>query len=261
MRVVILGCGGSAGVPMLGGADGTGLWGACDPMEARNRRSRSSIMIEADDGRRLLVDTGPELREQLLANGIGHIDALFYSHAHADHVAGLDEVRSLNRIIDRPIETFATRAVLDEIANRFAYAFRPWSPPGFYRPVMIPREIRAGQTISIEGLELQLFDQIHGGSLTLGFRVGNFAYSTDVVSLPEPAMAVLHGIDTWVVDCFQRAVHPAHADLKMVQGWAKRLGVRRTILTHMGTDMDWAWMVRNLPPGLEAAYDGMQIQV
>ena len=261
MRVVILGCGGSAGVPMLGGADGTGLWGVCDPLESRNRRSRSSIMIEGNDGRRLLVDTGPELREQLLANSIGRIDALLYSHAHADHVAGLDEVRSLNRIADRPIDTFATRPVLDEIANRFAYAFRPWSPPGFYRPVMIPREIEAGQTVSIEGLELQLFDQVHGRGLTLGFRTGDFAYSTDVVGLPEPSLKVLQGVDTWVVDCFQRAVHPAHADLEMVRNWSSRLGVRRTILTHMGTDMDWGWMANNLPPGLEAAFDGMQIEV
>lgn len=246
---------------MLGGADGTGLWGVCDPSEIRNRRSRSSIMIEGDDGRRLLVDTGPELRQQLLANGIGYVDALLYSHAHADHVAGLDDIRSLNRIIDRPIETFATRPVLDEIAGRFAYAFRPWSPPGFYRPVLTPREIQAGQTVTIEGLELRLFEQVHGRILTLGFRIGKLAYSTDVDSLPEPAMEVLQGVDTWIVDCFQRTAHPAHADLELVLNWSRRLGVRRTILTHMGIDMDWAWMVRNLPQGIEPAFDGMRIEV
>ncbi len=261
MRVVILGCGGSAGVPMLGGRDGHGEWGLCDPHEPRNRRSRSSIVIEGDDGRRLLVDTGPELREQLLRAGIGRIEALLYSHAHADHVAGLDEVRSLNRVIDRPIETFATRPVLDEIAHRFNYAFRPWSPPSFFRPVMIPREIEAGQTVTIEGITLRLFEQTHGRSSTLGLRVGGFAYSTDVDKLGEPALAVLQGVDTWIVDCFQRGVHPAHADLELVRQWSTRLGVRRTILTHMGVDMDWAWMARNLPPGLEAAFDGMQIEV
>ena len=261
MQVVILGCGGSAGVPMLGGRDGRGEWGRCDPQELRNRRSRSSIVIEGDDGRRLLVDTGPEVREQLLRAGIGRIDALLYSHAHADHVAGLDEVRSLNRIIDRPIETFATRSVLDEIAHRFNYAFRPWSPPSFYRPVMIPREIAAGQTITIEGIPLHLFEQTHGQSTTLGLRAGRFAYSTDVDKLAEAALDVLQGVDTWVVDCFQRAAHPAHADLGQVREWAERLGVRRTILTHMGTDMDWAWMTRNLPPGLEAAFDGMQVRL
>ncbi len=261
MRIVILGCGGSAGVPMLGGRDGTGEWGLCDPAESRNRRSRSSIMIEGDDRRRLLVDTGPDLREQLLRCGIGHIDALLYSHAHADHVAGLDEVRSLNRMIDRPIEAFATRPVLDEIAHRFGYAFRPWSPPSFYRPVLIQREIEVGRTVLIEGLALRLFNQVHGYSNTLGLRVGSFAYSTDVVRLEQQALDVLQGVDTWIVDCFQRAAHPAHAHLELVREWSKRLGIRRTILTHMGTDMDWAWMVQNLPPGLEAAFDGMQVLV
>ena len=259
MRVVILGCGGSAGVPMLGGSDGRGEWGQCDPREPRNRRSRSSIVIEGDDGRRLLVDTGPEVREQLLRTEIGRIDALIYSHAHADHVAGLDEVRSLNRVIGRPIEAFATRLVLDEIAHRFNYAFRPWSPPGFFRPVMIPREIAAGKTVTIEGVMLRLFEQTHGHSITLGLRTGDFAYSTDVDDLDEAALDVLQGVDTWVVDCFQRAAHPAHADLGQVRAWAERLGVRRTILTHMGTDMDWAWMKQNLPPGIEPAFDGMQV--
>ena len=261
MRIVILGCGGSAGVPMLGGPDGAGDWGLCDPAEPRNRRTRSSIVIESDSGRRLLVDTGPELREQLLANRIGRIDALLYSHAHADHVAGLDEVRSLNRIVDRPIEAFATRAALDEIGQRFAYAFRPWSPPGFFRPVMVAREIRAGQTVTIQGLAIQPFEQTHGRSITLGLRVGRFGYSTDVVQLDRHALSILKGVDTWVVDCFQRAAHPAHADLAMVRNWAEQLGVRRTILTHMGTDMDWAWMAQNLPPGIEAAFDGMQLRV
>ena len=261
MRVVILGCGGSAGVPMLGGSDGAGDWGVCDPNEPRNRRSRSSIVIEADEGRRLLVDTGPDLREQLLSNRIGRIDAILYSHAHADHVAGLDEVRSLNRVIERPIEAYGTHAVLDEIRRRFAYAFRPWSPPGFYSPVMIPREIDLGGTVIIEGLALQLFEQAHGRSITVGLRAGAFAYSTDVVELDHHALDALRGVDTWIVDCFQRAAHPAHAHLEQVRNWSKRLGIRRTILTHMGTDMDWGWLVRNLPAGLEPGYDGMRLEM
>ncbi len=261
MRVVVLGCGGSAGVPMLGGHDGLGEWGRCDPKEPRNRRTRSSIVIESDSGRRLLVDTGPDMREQLLRCGIGRIEALLYSHAHADHVAGLDEVRSLNRMIDRPIEAFASQPVLDEIAHRFAYAFRPWTPPGFFRPVLTPRAVRAGESVTVEDLTLRLFDQVHVQSSTIGLRVGAFAYSTDVVRLEEEALAVLQGVDTWIVDCFQQAAHPAHAHLDQVQDWSRQLGVRRTILTHMGTDMDWSWMVQNLPAGLEPAYDGMELHV
>ncbi|WP_428375224.1 MBL fold metallo-hydrolase [Lichenicoccus sp.] len=260
MRVLILGCGGSAGVPMLGGPDGHGDYGVCDPDEPRNRRTRSSIVIESDEGRRVLVDTGPEMRQQLLACGIGRIDALFYTHAHADHVAGLDDIRGLNRLVGRPLDVFGTRAVLGEIEGRFAYAFRPWSPPGFYRPVLVPRPVTPGRA-DIEGMRFALFEQVHGRSITLGLRIGGFAYSTDVMELDEPALQALRGVDTWVVGCFQRAPHPAHAHPTLVAQWAWRLGIRRTILTHMGTDLDWGWMASNLQPGVEAAFDGMQIRL
>nr|WP_321986624.1 MBL fold metallo-hydrolase [uncultured Lichenicoccus sp.] len=260
MRVVILGCGGSAGVPMLGGPDGHGDYGACDPEEPRNRRTRSSIVIESDDERRVLVDTGPEMRQQLLACGIGRVDALFYTHAHADHVAGLDDIRGLNRIAGRPLDVFGTDVVLAEIEARFAYAFRPWAPPGFYRPVLVPRPVAPG-SVEIEGMRITLFEQVHGRSITLGLRIGDFAYSTDVMALDEQALSVLGGIDTWVVGCFQRASHPAHAHPALVADWAARLRIRRTILTHMGTDLDWAWMASNLQPGVEAAFDGMQIRL
>lgn len=257
MRVTILGCGGSAGVPMLGGADGDGDWGVCDPGEPRNARTRCSIVLEGEDGRRVLVDTSPELRTQLIACGIGRIDALFYTHAHADHVAGLDDVRSLNRILGQPIDAYATRPVLDELAHRFGYAFLPWKPPSFYRPVLVPQVVSAGETVEMAGLALTLFEQGHGHGDTLGFRVGGFAYSTDVVKLDETALRTLEGIETWVVDCFQRATHPAHASLPLVREWSARLGVKRTILTHMGVDMDYAWLTENLPDGFEPAHDGL----
>ena len=265
MRVTILGCGGSAGVPMLGGTGGDGAtagdWGLCDPKEPRNARTRCSIVVEAADGGRVLVDTSPELRTQLLACGIGRIDALFYTHAHADHVAGLDDVRSLNRIAGRPLEAFATQPVLDELAHRFAYAFLPWKPPSFYRPVLLPRPVAAGETVEMAGQAFRLFEQQHGHGNTLGFRIGAFAYSTDVVQLDDAAFSVLAGVETWLVDCFQRAPHPAHASLELVRDWSARLGVKRTILTHMGVDMDYGWLVANLPDGFEPAYDGLVLTV
>lgn len=258
MRVVMLGTGGSAGVPMIGGADGSGDWGACDPGEPRNRRTRASILIESDTGQRLLVDTSPDMRTQLLDCRVPGVDAILFTHAHADHIVGIDDVRILNRIADRPLEAFATRATLDELHHRFGYAFRPWQPPGFFRPVLVSREVNAGDTIETAGMQVRLFEQDHGFIPSLGVRVGQFGYSTDLVSLNDAAFAALEGVDTWVVGCFLRkGPHRTHADLPQVLAWARRVGARRTVLTHMGTDMDWSWMAQSLPLGVEAGRDGL----
>ncbi|HUB12688.1 MAG TPA: MBL fold metallo-hydrolase [Acetobacteraceae bacterium] len=262
MRITLLGTGGSAGVPLLGGADGAGDWGACDPSEPRNARTRTSIVVESGQGTRLLVDTGPDLRAQLLACRIPRVDAVLYTHAHADHITGIDEVRILNRIVNRPLDAFATRPTLDELTRRFAYVFRPWEPPGFYRPVLVPREASPGATIETAGLAIRLFLQDHGRVQSLGLRVGAFGYSTDLVDLDDAAFAALAGVDTWVVGCFLRkGPHTTHADLPTVLRWIERVAPRRVVLTHMGTDMDWAWMAANLPPGVEAGYDGMVLEV
>ena len=248
---------------MIGGEDGTGDWGACDPAEPRNRRTRASIIVQdKPDGPRLLVDTGPDLRQQLLACGVPRVDAILYTHAHADHITGLDDVRILNRICGHPLDAFATEATLAELKLRFPYAFRPWEPPGFYRPVLVGRWVAPGDTLVAAGLAVRLFVQRHGQARTLGLRVGGFGYSTDVVTLDDAAFAVLDGIDTWVVDCFQRHVpHSTHAHLDVVFDWITRVRPRRTVLTHMGPDMDWAWLAANLPPGVEAGFDGMKLDV
>lgn len=257
MRVTILGCGGSAGVPQIGGADGSGDWGECNPREARNRRSRSSIVIQAATGERLLVDTGPDLRVQLLANSVPGVDAILFTHAHADHITGLDDVRILNRIAGRPLGAYGTQRTLDELAHRFDYAFKPWKPPGFFRPVLEPHPVIFGDIVEAAGLTVQTFEQDHGYQPTMGLRTGSFGYSTDVVTLNDAAFQVLEGVDTWVVGCFQRRAHSTHANLDRVLGWARRVGARRTVLTHMGMDMDWGWMAANLPAGVEAASDGL----
>ena len=256
---MVLGCGGSPGVPSLGGKDGRGDWGACDPAEPRNRRSRASILIEAPAGR-ILVDTGPDMRVQLLANAVPRVDALIFTHAHADHVAGLDDVRLLNRITGAPIPAYATQTTRDELARRFDYAFRPWTPPAFYRPVMDFHVITAGEIIDTCGTTIQTFDQDHHVMRTLGLRTQKLAYSTDVVRLDEAAFETLAGTQTWLVGCFQRHEHLTHAHIGLIDEWRRRLGVRRTILTHMGYDLDWAWMAQNLPSGMEAAYDGMVLE-
>ncbi len=261
MKVTLLGTGGSAGVPMIGGADGSGDWGDCDPAEPRNRRTRSSIVIETADNQRLLVDTSPDMRAQLLDCRVPGIDAILFTHAHADHITGIDDVRILNRIANRPLPAFASADTLAEMTSRFAYAFIPWEPPSFYRPVLEAKPVQPGGAFETVGLSVRVFTQNHGRVETLGLRVGNFAYSTDVVALNEAALAALEGVDIWVVDCFlRRDVHWTHANLDIVQGWVERLKPRRTVLTHMGTEMDWGWMQANLPPGIEAGYDGMVLR-
>ncbi len=260
MKITLLGTGGSAGVPMIGGADGSGDWGVCDPNEPRNRRTRSSIVIENVNSQRLLVDTSPDMRLQLIDCRIPGIDAVLFTHAHADHITGIDDVRILNRIANRPLPVFAAERTMAELVSRFAYAFRPWDPPAFYRPVLVGNTVAPGDTISAAGLSIRLFSQNHGKVETLGLRVGSFGYSTDVVALDDSALATLEGVRTWVVDCFQReGPHWTHANLHTVLAWVERLKPERTVLTHMGTDMDWAWMRANLPPGVEAGYDGMRL--
>lgn len=262
LEVTLLGTGGSAGVPQIGGVDGHGDWGACNPAEPKNRRTRASIVVRRDTGPRLLVDTSPDMRHQLLSCGIPSVDAILFTHAHADHITGLDDVRILNRLIGRPIEAFATPETLGELQSRFGYAFKPWSGNGFYRPALVGCPVQPATEIEAAGMPVQLFHQNHGMTSSLGMRIGDFAYSTDVVDLPELAMQCLSGVDTWVVDCFlSHGRHNAHANLKIAVGWAMRLKPRRTILTHMGTDMDWAWLKANLPDGIEPGFDGQILEI
>jgi phosphoribosyl 1,2-cyclic phosphate phosphodiesterase len=260
VRIRILGCGGSTGVPTLGGADGRGDFGACDPAETRNLRTRASIVIEAPAGN-ILVDTGPDMRAQLLANAIPRIDGIIFTHAHADHITGLDDVRLLNRLVNKPLPAYATASTSEQLIQRFEYAFRPWTPPGFYRPVIDLQVVEPGEAFDLFGARVQTFNQDHHVMQTLGLRIGDFAYSTDVVRLDEAAFATLSGIHTWLVGCFQRTPHLTHAHLALVLQWCERLSVRRAVLTHMGIDMDWAWLRSHLPAGAEPAFDGMALDV
>ena len=259
-HITILGCGSSAGVPQIGGADGRGDWGSCDPTEPRNRRGRSSIAVRGATGEVLLVDAGPDLRHQLLATGTGRVDAILLTHAHADHVLGLDELRTVNRALGKAIPVHATPEALEDVRGRFAYAFGA-PTPGFYRPALTPVPVAPGEVLRAAGVEALLFRQDHRVTETLGLRLGRFAYSTDVVALPEESLAVLEGLDTWVVGCFGRRPHPVHAHVAQVATWVERLRPRRTLLTHMGTDLDWAWMRANLPVGIEPAHDGMRLEI
>ena len=260
LRVTLLGCGGSGGVPLLGGADGSGDWGACDPDEPRNRRTRTSAVVEAGE-RRLLIDAGPDLRQQMLAARISTVEAVAFTHAHADHVLGIDDLRIVNRLRGEALDAFGSYVTLSTLRARFDYAFRPPTPPGFYRPALAARAIAPGETVMMAGLPVKVLRQDHRVMETLGFRIGGFAYSTDVVAMPEESLAALAGLDTWVVGCFQRRPHPVHAHVGQVLDWVARLKPRRTVLTHMGTDMDHAALRASLPPGIEPGHDGLVLDI
>lgn len=259
-ELVLLGTGGSAGLPQIGGTDGGGDWGGCDHTEERNRRTRPSVVIRGPGGN-LLVDTAPELRMQLTGAKIRQIDAVLFTHTHADHVAGMDEIRILNRILGHPMPAYAETSTWAELRRRFEYAFQPWAGNGFFRPVLETRDIAAGETVNILGLGILLLRQDHGFMPTLGLRIGDLAYCTDVVRFTPEAFTALRHVRTWVVGCFTRgAPHPTHANLDQVLAWVAELRPERTILTHMGPDMDYQWLRRNLPAGVEPGYDGMRIE-
>ncbi len=255
MRVTILGCGSSNGVPTIGNK-----WGACNPSDPRNRRRRPSILIEAH-GTTLLVDTTPDLREQLLDADVQYIDAVLYTHAHADHTHGIDDLREVNRLMQSAIPAFADVRTLKALIARFGYCFDPHpAGHGFHRPVLVAHPIDGPVTVG--PVTVLPFEQDHGFSVSLGFRIGAFAYSTDVVHMPEAAFDVLAGIDTWLVDCVRvDRPHPVHAHLPITLGWIKRLQPRRAILTHMNNSMDFVEISRQLPPGVELAFDGQVIEV
>ena len=261
LGVTILGCGGSGGVPLIGGAGEGGEWGDCDPTELRNRRSRTSALLEGPAGQRLLIDAGPDLRTQLLAVGVARLDAIVFTHAHADHCLGIDDLRQVNRVTGRALDAYGTRTTMQKLDDRFDYAFIGPTPPFFYRPALEQKRVAYGDRFEVDGLTVEVFRQDHGVMDTLGIRVGRFAYSTDVVGIPEETMPSLQGLDTWVVGCFQHKPHKVHANLAQVLEWVDYLRPRRTILTHMGPAMDYHSLIRDLPPGIEPAYDGMSFKV
>ncbi len=256
MRVTMLGCGPSWGVPWIGGD-----WGACDPVNPKNRRRRPSLLVE-ENGATLLVDTSPDLREQLLDAGVRGIDAVLYTHAHADHLHGIDDLRSVNRLIRKPLPIFASETTLAEIRARFAYVFAPVRPEArsaFYKPVLEPTVI-TGPFVAA-GIAVTPFQQDHGFSATLGYRFGRVAYSTDVIHLDEHAFAALAGIEVWIVDCIRRAPHVTHSHLDQTLAWIARVRPRRAILTHMDESLDYATLSRELPPGVEPGFDGLGFEL
>ncbi len=256
----ILGCGSSGGVPRIGGE-----WGACDPAEPRNRRRRCALLVErvADGGRTtVLVDTGPDIREQLLEAEVTHLDAVFYTHPHADHIHGIDDLRGFALKERRRVDVHMDAGTAARVRTAFAYCFS--TPPGSsYPPILNEHRLVPGRPVRVAGaggaIDVLPFLQRHGDIDSLGFRVGGLAYSSDLNDLPRESVPLLEDLDVWIVDALRRHTHSSHFTVDQALGWIERIGPRRAILTNLHLDLDYRTLKAELPEGVEPAYDMMRI--
>jgi phosphoribosyl 1,2-cyclic phosphate phosphodiesterase len=254
----ILGCGSSGGVPRLGGH-----WGDCDPKNIKNKRRRCSLLIErtTDAGTtRVLIDTSPDMREQLLDAGIGTLDGVVYTHAHADHTNGIDDLRQIVFNLRQKLDVWADAQTRADLLARFGYAFV--QPAGSGYPVILNMHMIDGPVrVTGAGGDVTLvpFRVGHGGSDALGFRIGDLAYLPDVVDIPAETWPILANLDCWILDALRRTPHPTHAHLALSLDWIARAKPKRAVLTNMHLDMDYATLCAELPAHIRPAFDGMTI--
>ena len=261
LKFTILGCGTSGGVPRVGNH-----WGACDPTNPKNRRTRCSLLVQrngAEGETAVLVDTSPDLRQQLLDAGVGWLDGVLYTHDHADHTHGIDDLRQVCFNGRRRVDVYYDETTGKQLRARFRYCFE--QPPGSEYPTILNgHEIRAGESFGISGaggaIEALPFRQLHGAGETLGFRFGGLAYSPDVSDLPEESVESLKNLDVWILDALRYTPHPSHLSVEQALDWIARVKPKRALLTHMHVDLDYAALAEQLPPGVEPAYDGMVLE-
>ena len=262
LKFTILGCGSSGGVPRaaLG-------WGDCNPQNPKNRRRRTSLLVErraASGITRVLVDTSPDLREQLLDAEVDWLDAVFYTHAHADHTHGIDDLRALVIKHRRRVDVYLDEPTGRALHARFGYCFR--SPPGSeYPPIVTEHRLAAGRPVTVEGeggtVTALPFLQEHGSIASVGFRFGALAYSCDLSGLPAESIAALKGVDVWVVDALRYRPHPSHFSVDDALGWIDRIKPARAILTNLHSDLDYDALRARVPRHVEPAYDGLTIEL
>lgn len=255
VKITILGCGGAGGVPSI--SEG---WGQCAPGNPRNARKRSSVIVQ-DGQTTVLVDCSPDLRIQLLESSISRLDGVLFTHAHADHIHGLDELREINRVMRVPLPIWAGAETLRILETRFGYAFEGIKPgEHYFRPWLTPTVIDDATEFMVRTLKVRAFPLDHGYSMTTGFRLGDrVAYTTDALNLTDDAKQQIRGVNLWVVGAFTDGPHPTHAHLEKVLGWIDELKPRRAVITHMGPKLDFDAVNSRCPVGVTAAYDGMVV--
>ena len=262
LEFTILGCGSSGGVPRPDGD-----WGACDPAEPKNRRRRCSLLVrrKGEDVARettIVVDTSPDLREQAIDAKVRRIDAVLFTHDHADQAHGIDDLRAFFLRQRARIPTHMDAETFASLSNRFGYIFEPANAyPSICEPHVIPDHGVSWQVRGPSGaIPVVTFDQDHGNIRSVGYRFGDVAYSPDVRAIPEASFAALEGLDLWIVDALRFTPHPTHAHLERTLGWIERVKPRRAVLTNLHIDMDYNYLRRQLPAGVEPAYDGMVLE-
>lgn len=259
LRITILGCGSSGGVPRLGGR-----WGACDPSNLRNRRRRCALLVERMAGHsgvtRALVDAGPDMRDQLLDAGVGLLDAVLFTHEHADHVHGIDDLRQVAFNRHARLPCWATATTAESLRRRFGYVFE--TPPGSeYPPILDLHRIDGPFAVEGEGgpLEVLPFEVQHGRIRALGFRFGPVAYLPDVSAMTEPAWTAVADLDCWIVDALRYEPHDSHSHLSQTLDWIERARARSAVITNMHIDLDYARVQAETPPHVAPAHDGMTL--
>ena len=256
IKVTVLGCGPSYGVPEIGGENSTGDWGQCDPNNSKNRRSRCSIYIETPQGGKILIDTGPDLRQQLLTHAISSLDAVFYTHLHADHIVGIDDLRSVNRVIKAPLPAYGNQMTLDYLMSSFSYIFDPiddWS--SIYKAQLKPHVIH--EPFHVMDELVTPFDVDHGVMMVQGYRIGNFAYTPDLIRIPKASYEALEGLDVWMIDAYQYKSHPSHLNVEASLAFIEQFKPRKAILTNLGKDLDFEELSKQIPDHVSLAYDGL----
>ena len=262
LEFTILGCGSSTGVPRLDGD-----WGTCDPNEPRNRRRRCSLLVRrigAGGTTTVLVDTGPDVREQLLSVGVTSLDGVVYTHPHADHLHGIDDLRGLALRSLRLIDVYLDEPTSERAHAAFGYCFR--TPPGSsYPPILAEHRIRAGAAFQITGaggpVPVLPFRQLHGDIDSLGLRFDGLAYSSDLHDLPPESLPHLEDLDVWIVDALRERAHGSHFTVADALGWIERLKPKRAVLTDLNIDLDYATLAARLPPHVVPAYDGLVLSL
>ncbi len=255
-ELIILGCGGSSGVPAIGN-----WWGNCDPAEPRNVRTRPSIAIRTRSTL-LVVDTGPDFQAQMNRENMDTPDSIIITHEHSDHVNGLDELRTLQRLKKRKFPLYALKHTLGKLEQRLDYMFKT-SEDGFYPSVCDPHTLEPGAAMTIGDIAFMPFEQDHGSIKSLGLRFGNVGYSTDTNNLDATALAALKGVDIWIADAAANHSHgnPVHFTIEKAIEANGEIGASKVYLTHLPPTMDYQTLRKELPPGYEPAYDGLKIAV